>query len=171
MVLPNPFSAFDKEGAPCGICPRDPDGDGGAPGRFVGARVDRDNTEKLQKFKNPQHEIRSEMQRTRYEYLGIPNIDPELAQKLATKEPIRLPVTKYYKDRLREGSLLAADQATATEARLPRFVEPTSFFARFANAPEPQPVQAVTNDAPSVASSPESDAETNTKTRGKRSEG
>src|SRR5512138_2908400 len=43
-VFPNPWAAFDKEGLPCGVCPRDPESDGGAPGQYVGARVDRKRT-------------------------------------------------------------------------------------------------------------------------------
>lgn len=142
-VYPNPFAAFDKNGVPCGVCPRDPDADAGGPGHFVGARLDTVNTKVLQDFRAMNarrygaamgaalvaHEIRSPIQATFYEYMGVASCDPELAQKLSGKDPIELPVTKYYKDRLREGALLAADRATAAAAALPLFTDPKHFFA------------------------------------------
>jgi hypothetical protein len=142
-VYPNPFAAFDKNGVPCGVCPRDPDADAGGPGHFVGARLDTVNTKILQDFRAMNarrygaamgaalaaHEIRSPIQATFYEYMGVPSCDPELAEKLAGKDAVELPVTKYYKDRLREGSLLAADAATAKAAALPIFTDPKLFFA------------------------------------------
>src|SRR6478736_3332645 len=135
-VLPNPFAAFDREGTPCAVCPRDPEADAGGPGHYVGARVDRKNTQVLQDFtkqhsarfgaamgaKLAAHEIRSPMQVTRYEYLGIPSTDPELASKLAAKEPIEIPASNYYKERLREGVLLPANAETARVARLNGFI-------------------------------------------------
>ncbi len=130
FVYPNPFSAFDKDGHPCGVCPRDPDADAGGPGQYVGARVDSAKTEVLQDFgKMAAHELRSPMQRTKYSYLGIASDDVELGTKLGAKEPIRLPRTKYYRDRLIEGSILSADAATARSANVPHFVDPKAFFA------------------------------------------
>jgi hypothetical protein len=143
LVYPNPFAAFDKNGVPCGVCPRDPDADAGGPGHFVGARIDSTNTKVLQDFralnarrygaamgaKAAAHEIRSPLQATFYEYMGVASCDPELGTKLATKEPIEIPTTKFYKDRLREGALLAANQDTAKAAGLPVFTPPKLFFA------------------------------------------
>jgi hypothetical protein len=144
-VFPNPFAATDKDGVPCAVCPRDPDADGGGPASFVGARVSRSGTQVLQDFSKQgrvgtlnigDYELRSPIQRTRYEYLGIQSTDPELARKLSEKAPIELPATKYYKDRLREGALLPADAETAHVAKLAGFVDPKVVFARYAPAPE-----------------------------------
>jgi hypothetical protein len=142
-VYPNPWAAFDKNGVPCGVCPRDPDADAGGPGQFVGARVDKKNTRVLQDFaaayaakfgpalaaKLANQEHRSPIQATFYEYLGIASSDLELAEKLAAKDPIEIPATKYYKDRLREGALIPADRATATKVKLTVYVEPAIYFA------------------------------------------
>src|SRR5215216_859286 len=107
-VLPNPWSAFDKDGHPCGVCPRDPDADAGGPGHYVGARVDPKRTKVLQDFgKMAAHELRSPLQSTKYVYLGISSDDPELATKLIAATPIEIPRTKYYCDRIREGALLS----------------------------------------------------------------
>lgn len=147
-VFPNPFAATDRDGVPCAVCPRDPDADGGGPASFVGARVCRKGTQILQDFSKQgrvgklnigDYELRSPMQRTRYEYLGIQSTDPKLAELLSAKEPIELPATKYYKDRLREGALLPADAATARAAKLTAFIEPKTFFARYVRT---QPVEA-----------------------------
>jgi hypothetical protein len=146
LVYPNPWSAFDKNGVPCGVCPRDPVVDAGGPGQFVGARIDPKNTKVLQDFaalhgggargaKLARHELRSPMQATFYEYLGIASQDPELAEQMASKDPVEIPSTKYYRDRLQEGSLIAADQATAKAARLNVFTEPAEFF-KFRQLPE-----------------------------------
>lgn len=165
FVYPNPYAAFDKDGHPCGVCPRDPDADAGGPGQFVGARVDKDKTEILQDFgKMAAHELRSPMQRTKYSYLGIASDDPELPGKLASKEPVRLPRTKFYRERLIEGSLLAADAATARSANVIRFVDPKAFFRRFEAALLP--------DTPGLIPLPTSpDAEGNVLTAPALSEG
>lgn len=147
-VYPNPFAAFDRHGIPCGVCPRDPEADAGGPGRFVGARVDPKRTEVLQDFAAlhtkrygaklgalvAKHEIRSPRQKTVYEYMGVASSDPELGAKLAAKDPILVPATKFYKDRLREGALLPADAATAQACKLPAFVPIAEAYARRAPA-------------------------------------
>lgn len=138
LVYPNPWAAFDKTGLPCGVCPRDVELDAGGPGRFVGARLDTKNTKVLQKFEKPQHEIRSARQLTRYEFMGIAASDPNLGTLLAAKDPIEIPASKYYKERLREGSLLAANEATARAAKLPRFNDPKLLFASKVGAPPPE---------------------------------
>lgn len=152
-VYPNPFAAFDKNGTPCGLCPRDPDADAGGPGLFVGARPCKKNTQILQDFAAingekfgsaragamaAKGEIRSPMQLTRYEFMGISSLDPELAAKLGAKDPIEIPATKYYKAELRSGSLVPADIETSRAAKLPRFVPPVEFFKRYAPVPLPE---------------------------------
>lgn len=162
-VYPNPFAAFDGSGIPCGVCPRDPEADAGGPGRFVGARIDPKRTEVLQDFAAlhtkrygaklgalvAKHEIRSPRQKTVYEYMGIASSDPDLGAKLAAKDPIEIPATKFYKDRLREGALLPADAATAQACRLPSFIPVAEAFKRLtpsmplleAPASETEPVE------------------------------
>lgn len=150
-VYPNPFAAFDKDGHPCGVCPRDPESDGGGPGQFVGARIDSKETKVLQDFgksakfgDHAAHELRTPLQRTKYSYLGISSMDPELPTLLANKEPVEIPVTSYYKERLREGSIVAADLETAQRARTP-FTPPAQLFAfrsmKTAPASETVPVE------------------------------
>lgn len=161
LVYPNPWAAFDRNGVPCGVCPRDPEADAGGPGRFVGARVDSKNTRVLQDFaagyvakfgpivakKLAEQEHRSPIQSTFYEYLGVPSCDLELAEKLSSKEPVEIPATKYYKDRIREGSLIAADKATSDKARLPVFTAPAEYFKSRVLAKTVEP----STDAPAVA--------------------
>lgn len=150
-VYPNPFSAFDKDGDPCGVCPRDPESDGGGPGQFVGARIDRNETKVLQDFgksvkfgDHARHELRSPLQKTKYSYLGVASSDPELAALLASKEPVEIPITSYYKERLREGSIIPADAETARRARAP-FTPPAQVFAfrsmKSVPAPETVPIE------------------------------
>lgn len=148
-VYPNPFAAFDKNGVPCGVCPRDPDADAGGPGMFVGARVDKKNTRVLQDFASingakfgshvgamiARGEIRSPRQVTLYEYMGVESCDPELAAKLGAKDAIEIPATKYYKDRLRDGSLIAADIKTSRAAKLIGFQPPAQVLAHLAPKP------------------------------------
>jgi hypothetical protein len=144
-VYPNPFLVADKQGTPCALCPRDPDQDAGGPGMYVGARPDKKNTQILQDFTAinaekvgsrfapmvARNEIRSPQQITRYEYMGIPSLDPELGQKLAAKDPIEIPATKYYRERLREGSIIPADIETSRAAKLLAFVPASEFFRRY----------------------------------------
>lgn len=160
-VFPNPFAAFDRNGVPCGICPRDPEADAGGPGRFVGARVDPKRTRVLQDFAAhhgkrygarlgaalAKHEIRSPMQVTLYEFMGVASDDPDLGSKLAAKEPVEIPATKFYKDRVREGALLPADIATAQACRLPSFTAPGEAFRRLSRG-------TVLREAPPAATPP-----------------
>lgn len=171
-VYPNPFHVVDKQGTPCALCPRDPDQDAGGPGLYVGARPDKKHTQILQDFvainaekvgprfatMAARNEPRSPQQITRYEYMGIPSLDPELAQKLAAKDPIEIPATKYYRERLREGSIIAADIETSRAAKLVRFVTPAEFFKNHERAPEPALLPETTELEP-LAPSPGADGE------------
>jgi hypothetical protein len=131
-VYPNPWLARDRDGVPCAVVPTDPEYDGGGPGRFVGARLDHNATQVLQDFgEMGKHELRSPMQRTRYLYQGIASSDPQLARLLFATEPVALPVTRYYKLRLREGALLPADAETAALGKV-RFVPAGELAKRYA---------------------------------------
>lgn len=131
-VYPNPWAARDKDGVPCGLCPRDPAADAGGPGKFVGARVDAKRTVVLQKLEP--YELRSAMQRTLYEYVGVASEDAALLEKLMESDPIELPETKYYKERLRERALLPADKETAALADV-RFQDPKALMSVLAGRP------------------------------------
>ncbi len=171
-VYPNPFSAFDKDGHPCGVCPRDPDADAGGPGQYVGARVDSDKTEVLQDFgKMAPHELRSPMQRTKYSYLGISSDAPDLIAQLVSKEPIRLPMTRYYRERLVEGSIISADAATAMAARVSHFAPPAEYFKQHAPVVVEAPAPEMPAAAPVASSSVEPSADsTATKKRAARAD-
>lgn len=159
LVYPNPWSATDKDGHPCGICPRDPDADGGGPGHFVGARLDKKRTEVLQDFAKmhgggdlgaelAKHELRSPLQRTKYSYMGVASDDPDLAAKLLEKDPIKLPRTKFYRDRLLEGALIPADAVTAAAARLRRFIPPAERLLPYLKAKDRETVEAAGEELP-----------------------
>lgn len=160
-VLPNPWAAVDKDGHPCGLCPRDPESDGGGPGLFVGARVDRAKTKVLQNFgtgpfgDNSLHEIRSPRQVTKYSYLGVSSDDPQLAEQLGTKDAIEVPSTKYYRDRLIEGSLIPADVETARKVRVP-FAAPAAFYAARAQALQAAASEPTTESEPELTTDPTS---------------
>lgn len=147
-VYPNPWKAIDRDGLPCAVVPMDPEADGGGPGQFVGARVDRKRTKVLQQLE-PHDNLRSARQKTTYEYLGIASNDPKLAEKLFATEPITLPKSRYYRERIREGALFAADQETAQKARA-RFVPAKDLAARFASLAPPQAESAASNEPPSL---------------------
>jgi hypothetical protein len=118
-VFPNPWAARDKDGVPCGVCPRDVEKDGGGRASFVGARIDPQHTKVLQEL--AETEIRKPQQRTRYQFMGLAADDPQLREKMLALEPIELPETRYYKDQIAQGALLAADAATAAKARIKEF--------------------------------------------------
>lgn len=145
-VLPNPWAAVDQFGLPCGVCPRDPDADAGGPGQYVGARVDPKQTEILQKLEK--HEMRSARQKTVFSFMGRPANDPGLAEHLLNAEPIEIPLTNYYRDRIREGAIVCRTQKDAQLARFANFVRPELLFPKPAEAPKP-------------AESPKPDAEPN----------
>lgn len=125
-VLPNPWSAIDSDGVPCGVCPRDPDSDGGAPGQYVGAKVCKENTKVLQRLRQGD-DLRSARQKTIFSYLGKPAVSPDLGSHLLAAEPIEIPLTSYYRERLMERSIVCVDAESAGLARVP-FFDPREMF-------------------------------------------
>jgi len=144
-VYPNPWgvhpssahhhhghSTIDSRGKPCGVCMQDPE-DGGEPGRMVGTWVDAAIT-------NPVTvgELRNARQRTGYSYLGESNDESspfDLANRLSSKTPVELTLTQYYAERIRDGSLIAADLESARAVGTDSFFEdPKSLFPRLARA-------------------------------------
>lgn len=126
-----PTSTLDAKGRPCGLCPTDPIADRGRPGRMVGARADATFLNEVL-----EGEIRNRRQSTAYLFLGESNqerSEHELAAKLAKKEPISLGYTAYYRERLIDGSLIAADVETARAAGVP-FEAPETLFPKLSKA-------------------------------------
>jgi hypothetical protein len=165
-VYPNPWIARDRNGLPCGVCPRDPEADGGGPGQFVGARVDRRRTEVLQKLAKGD-DLRSPMQRTAYEFMGIASDDPALESKLFACEPVELPRSKYYLSQIRSRALIPADEATAKLAKVKfasRKCEPKSTDVAVAAAADP----ALVIDAPKEESAPLYSVNSSKKNKGQK---
>lgn len=110
LVLPNPWAAIDHQGRPSGVVMCDPvehvptrDGE---PRRFVGAHLDPVKTRMTREF--ARGDARSNEQDTVWVF--------------ATK-PVDLPNTPYYRERIRHGELIAADEKTARVAGL-KFADP-----------------------------------------------
>jgi hypothetical protein len=108
-VIPNKFSFIHPEHGPQGACMQDPNeharGSTGPLVRYVGARLDpkrtviterRDGTEKGRPLDH-----RQSKQTTVYVF---------------SDDPVTLPHTKYYLDRLHEGTLVPADEETLANA-------------------------------------------------------
>lgn len=115
-------AAMDHVGRPCGVVAMDPIGDGGARGRFVGAKVDEERTVSAQLQAGD--DIRSPRQETVYSFLGCSahETEPfELGKKLAASEPIEIPFTEYYRALVLDGCLIAADQESAKACGTEKF--------------------------------------------------
>jgi hypothetical protein len=113
----------------------DPIGDGGARGRFVGAKVDEEHTTSAQLQRGD--DIRSPRQETVYSFLGCSahETEPgELGKKLAASEPIEIPFTEYYRGLVADGCLLAADEESAKACGTSRFfADPKSLIPKLSD--------------------------------------
>lgn len=117
-VYPNPFIHLDHDGYPAGACHCDQVHHVGmTTRRFVGATLDSEQTMLLEKLSKEELQYRNARQQTRF--------------KFTFDEPTTLPVTDYYRDRLRDGEIFAADQETwkLMEASGP-FVSPRDALAK-----------------------------------------
>lgn len=111
VVFANPWVALDHKGRACGACACDPVHH--TPDRrFVGAEVDMERT-KLLRNPRPGDVLRSVPQDTVWKF---------------DTGPVKLPITGYYKDKIRKGDLIAADAETAALAGI-AFVDPTKTLA------------------------------------------
>lgn len=116
LVYPNPFIAIDHDGMPAGACPCDmPEHVGMTSRQWVAAELDPQGTVLLEKLSAEELRYRDARQQTRF--------------KFAFGEPTKLPITEYYKDRLRSTELLAADKDTAHAAGL-EFIAPADALAK-----------------------------------------
>lgn len=104
MVLPNPWTFIDHLGRPAGTCPCDPFEHRPNPGAKVGARVSEVKVQRAQQTRRIGGR----------ETVAVPG-DFYPIWEFET-EPVRLPNTGYYRDRIRERELIPTDQRTAALA-------------------------------------------------------
>lgn len=100
-VLANPWLVIDSKGRPCGAVPCDPNEHDRVGRSYVGARVDRQQTKLVpDRFGQAAQagEARFARQDTVWAFLT---------------EPVELPYTHYYADKVRKGQLFAADEKSA----------------------------------------------------------
>jgi hypothetical protein len=115
-VYPNPFIHIDHDGVPAGACQCDmPEHVGMTTRKWVGAELDPEGTKLLEKLSSEELRYRDARQQTRF--------------KFDFSAPTMLPITEYYKDRLRHGEILPADKSTATLGGL-EFVPPIEALAK-----------------------------------------
>lgn len=133
-------STLDPEGRPCGVICADSFTEGGEPKRLVGAKVCAKHTKvdgvPTKRSTLTVGNIWKPKQTTVYSYLGHTAHETrpyELADKLASAEPITLPYSEYYRAHLVSGELIPADEATATEAGV-TYADPASLFPALARA-------------------------------------
>lgn len=109
-VVANPWFALDHKGRPCGVVPVEPREFGSHLG-FVGAKVDRNRTTVTSRRPG---EILPPAQDTVYEF---------------SDKPVQVGATVYYRELLRSGALLPADESAARWANL-KFVPPAQALAQ-----------------------------------------
>lgn len=98
LVYPNPFIHLDHDGYPAGATPCDRlEHVGITTRKWVGAELDAEQTKPIEQFEPG--DLRTPRQITRFRFHFA--------------EPTALPTTPYYADRIRDGELIAADEATA----------------------------------------------------------
>ncbi len=102
LVYPNPYMHLDHDGYPAGATPTDRMEHVGETVRsWVGAKLDQDQTFHTENLSSDEQAFRFPRQQTRFKF------------ELST--PTELPVTQYYRDRIRDGELFVADEASAKE--------------------------------------------------------
>jgi hypothetical protein len=118
QVLPNPYRVLDANGKPTAVVPCHPRH---APGEFVGATKSLivASKEDEAKFIDIKRMVggRQVIEKT------LAQFDRSKASFEFSTEPVQVPaegpVGAYYRDRVREGSLLPADRATAQKCGVP----------------------------------------------------
>ncbi len=115
-VFPNPYLALDHDGYPAGACQTDRMEHVGETVRsWVGAAIDEKQTFHTEKLSTFEQAFRFPTQQTRFRFDLV--------------NPTMLPVTQYYRDRVRDGELIPADAVTAKLCEVP-FVEPREALAK-----------------------------------------
>jgi hypothetical protein len=109
QVLPNPYRVLDAESRPTAVVPCHPRH---APGEFVGATRSLVVLEKAEFI-----DIKRTVAGQKVVDRQLTKYDRSKATFVFSTEPVQVPgegaVGAYYRDRVREGSLIAADQVTA----------------------------------------------------------
>jgi hypothetical protein len=106
LVLPNPYTFIDGDGEPQGACPADPDHAAGKR-MWVGAKLDPQRTKFLEDHKDRRNGLK---------WKGDPRPRPQAVKFTFSARPVEIPSTPHYLDRIREGSLIAADAETFAKA-------------------------------------------------------
>ncbi len=127
LVLPNPYTFIDGDGEPQGACPADPTHAGGAR-MWVGATLDRKRTKHVADYTD-----RPKLRRggTDVAWSGDPRPRPQVTKFAFASQPVEIPSTPHYLDRIREGSLIAADADTFAKVHggPAKYVEPAQALA------------------------------------------
>jgi len=110
-VLPNPWSCIDHLGRPCGVVPCDPVEHVQAQRRWVGAKP-----KAVQTAPRVAHMVKTTL-------VVVQEAQHDLTWSYST-EPVEVPNTPYYRERVKQGDLIAADLATANACNLKRFTNP-----------------------------------------------
>jgi hypothetical protein len=108
------------------VCPCDPNEHDPTRGNCVGSIVDPEQTVVTQKLGRGD-DLRDPLQVTVRNYHGIPANDPDLGKKLAAAEPVTIPYTAFYVEKISSGELLAADETTARAAGID-FADPKTLI-------------------------------------------
>jgi hypothetical protein len=127
LVLPNPYTFIDGDGEPQGACPADP---GHAAGKrmWVGAKLDPKRTQ-FQADYADRPKVRRGGRDTAW--TGDPRPRPQTVKFTFAKESVDIPSTAHYLDRIREGSLIAANEETFAKVfgGRAKYVEPAQALA------------------------------------------
>lgn len=137
-VFPNPYHALDAYGHPAAAVQVEPDEGGftNASHRgYVGARVDTKRSHVLDAF--GKGDPRSAREVILYEF--------------ETKHPTLVPISTYYLERIREGSLIAADKRAASLAGV-KFLPPDEVLAQTKDAARTTWKEQTGQDLPSADS-------------------
>lgn len=106
-----PYASLDTYGRPIGACFVDVNGHRRAHA-YVGARLDRERTVQY----GEADQLRAREQITVWSFLGCSPDEPDFASRLAERQPVEIPLTDYYRDCLRKGSLIPGDASSTKVA-------------------------------------------------------
>ena len=135
LVYGNPFHTLDHKGQPCGTFPFDPEHAGGSR-RWIGASIDMDATQGRTKGEALKGSAASFPLRVNDGKRTV--VEDTIARTRTvfafdlTPQPIPSPVTKHYRDGVRDGSLFPADLVSAKALGIAAkdFVEPLAALAK-----------------------------------------
>jgi hypothetical protein len=135
LVFPNPWGiapnsiTIDGTGRASGHFPTDPVEDG-SNRKWVGVRLDQQRTKLTADPKDYKDGSRSIPQTTVYSFLGLSG-EEVTAAKLAKQSPVKIPATRYYRQAIATGQLVAANEETALACGARKYEKPADALARF----------------------------------------